>query len=94
VTNDGIGPGGNISAIVYSDYIDKSGWPKTQGVPWNQYFTKEYYRKEVPIWESYAPGLFSDTRSDPFWYVRLSGLAIAAGLAGALVVNALRRRGA
>ncbi|MDH4048823.1 MAG: multicopper oxidase domain-containing protein [Gammaproteobacteria bacterium] len=92
VTNDGIGPGGNISAIVYADYIDDSGWPKTQGVPWNQYFTKEYYRKEIPIWESYAPGLFSNTVSDPWWYPRLAGMALALAMLAALSIAALRRR--
>jgi hypothetical protein len=92
VTNDGIGPGGNISAIVYADYMEENGWPKTQGVPWNQYFTKEYYRKEVPIWESYAPGLFSDTGADSFWYLRLAGIAASVGLFAAWLVLSVRRR--
>jgi hypothetical protein len=92
VTNDGIGPGGNISAIVYADYLNESGWPKTQGVPWDQYFTKEYYQKEVPIWESYAPGLFADTSTDPWWYARLAGLAVSAGLIGGLLISVITRR--
>lgn len=90
VTNDGIGPGGNISAIVYDEYIDSNGWPKTQGVPWDQYFTEAYYRKEVPIWDSYAPGLFSATGSDSRWYLRLAGLALSL----ALFTAWLLRRGA
>ncbi|MEX1265707.1 MAG: multicopper oxidase domain-containing protein, partial [Woeseia sp.] len=64
VTTDGIGPGGNVSAIVYGEYLDESGWPKTQGVSLDPYFTAEYYRREVPVWESYAPGLFADPGSD------------------------------
>jgi plastocyanin len=91
VTNDGIGPGGNISAIVYAEYLDENGWPKTQGVPWDQYFTKEYYRKEVPVWDSYAPGLFSAPGADFSWYLRLAGLALSAGMLGALLANALKR---
>ncbi len=30
----------NISAIVYSQYLDEAGWPQTRGVPWDRYFTR------------------------------------------------------
>jgi hypothetical protein len=93
VTNDGIGPGGNISAIVYAQYLDEAGWPATRGVPWDNYFTPAYYRKEIPVWESYAPGLFSDTGLDWLMLMRVLGLALAAGtLAGLLLTPVLRRR--
>ena len=88
ITNDGIGPGGNISAIVYSPYLDARGWPATKGVSWQPYFTEAYYRKEIPVWESYAPGLFSDTGTDWLLLVRLLGLSIAFALIAALVVQA------
>ena len=91
VTNDGIGPGGNISAIVYTDYIDESGWPATRGVLWDQYFTAAYYRKQVPIWESYAPGLFSSPGVDWLMAVRVLGLALGVGMLVALTIGALRR---
>jgi len=71
VTTNGIGPGGHISAIVYEKYLQDNGWPKTLGVGWNKYFTQAYYRKEQPIWESYAPGLFSDTGTDKILLMRL-----------------------
>jgi hypothetical protein len=92
VTNDGIGPGGNISAIVYAQYLDEAGWPRTGGVPWDNYFTEAYYRKEIPVWESYAPGLFSDTGLDWLMLLRVIGLALAAGIMAALLLTAFLRR--
>jgi hypothetical protein len=91
ITNDGIGPGGNISAIVYADYLDEAGWPQTRGVSWKPYFTEAYYRKEVPIWESYAPGLFSDPGVDWWLLLRLIALALAMGMLAGLVVTSSRR---
>jgi hypothetical protein len=89
VTSDGIGPGGNISAIVYAQYLDEAGWPQTRGVSWDQYFTEAYYRKEIPVWESYAPGLFSDTGFDWMMLLRVLGLALAGGIMAALGISAL-----
>jgi hypothetical protein len=93
VTNDGIGPGGNISAIVYAQYLDEAGWPQTRGVPWDNYFTQAYYRKEIPVWESYARGLFSDTGFDWMMLLRVIGLALATGTMAALLLTGLLRRG-
>lgn len=92
VTTDGIGPGGNISAIVYTDYLDDSGWPRTQGMSWDNYFTEAYYRKEVPVWRSYAPGLFDDAGLDIRLLLRVLGLALALGMLAALLLNALYQR--
>jgi hypothetical protein len=91
VTNDGIGPGGNISAIVYSQYLDEEGWPRTQGVSWQAYFTVDYYRKQIPIWESYAPGLFGEPGVDWWLLLRLVALALATGMFAGLVVAFSRR---
>jgi hypothetical protein len=93
VTTDGIGPGGNISAIVYGEYIDESGWPRTLGVSFAPYFTEAFYRKQVPVWEAYAPRLFSDTRPDWLMLVRVCILALALGVLAALLLKALVRRG-
>ena len=89
ITNDGIGPGGNISAVVYDQYLDGGGWPATNGVSWQQYFTEAYYRKEIPVWESYAPGLFSDTGKDWLLLFRLLGLSVALAAVVALSVPGL-----
>jgi len=91
VTTDGIGPGGNISAIVYQEYLNENGWPKTQGVSWDSYFTEEYYRREVPVWDSYVPGLFADPGMDAGLFARLAVFAACIGLLLALAAGALRR---
>ncbi len=93
VTSDGIGPGGNISAIVYESYLQENGWPKLQGVDFNQFFTAAYYRKELPIWESYAGELFSDVDIDFWMLMRLLGLAASLGITVALIIYSLRSRG-
>ncbi len=92
ITNDGIGPGGNISAIVYEKYLQESGWPKTQGVSWDAYFTDAYYRKEIPVWEQYAPGLFSNVGFDWLMLIRMLGLALALGMIMAVTLSSLFRR--
>mgnify|MGYP000250560086 CR=1 FL=1 len=89
VTNDGIGPGGNISAIVYPEYLRENGWPRLQGVSWDPYFTAAYYRRELPVWAHYAPTLFGEAESD----ARLTGRLVIFGLTlGALLVLAVPRR--
>jgi hypothetical protein len=92
VTTDGIGPGGNISAIVYEHHLDESGWPRTQGVSWDAYFTEAYYRKDVPVWRSYAPGLFDDVGNDNRLLLRVLVLALGLGMIAALVSGFVRRR--
>lgn len=92
VTNDGIGPGGNISAIVYETFLDNNGWPKTQGVPWDNYFTDAYYDKEVPVWAAYAGDLFSDPAPDWRLAARLLVLLIAVGIGLGLLVEWLRSK--
>ena len=91
VTTDGIGPGGNISAIVYAEYLGDDGWPKTQGVSWAPYFSPAYYRKTIPIWESYAPGLFTPAGTDHRLLLRLLIFALCAGVLVALLARAALR---
>jgi hypothetical protein len=93
ITNDGIGPGGNISAIVYEQYLREDGWPNTRGVSWDAYFTEAYYRKEIPVWEQYAPGLFSDTGFDWFMVLRVLGLALSLGTMLAVISIGILKRG-
>ncbi len=92
VTTNGIGPGGHISAITYEEYLGDDGWPATLGVSWDPYFTPSYYRKERPVWEAYAPGLFAAARSDSWLIARLLGLGLALGAIAALLLNSYRRR--
>ncbi len=84
VTTDGISPGGNISAIVYREYQGEDGWPKTQGVSWEPYFTPEYYARRLPVWQAYDPfGFFGDPGRESSVQVRalLSGLLLGAAIA-------------
>ena len=90
-TTDGIAPGGNISAIVYREYMDAENWPRTEGVSLEPYFTEAFYRKEVPVWESYAPGLFSDPETDRVLVLRLAALVLGFGLLTGLLLRAAWR---
>jgi plastocyanin len=93
VTTDGIGPGGNISAIAYADFVDDAGWPKTQGVSWSNYFTEQYYRRQTPVWNSYGPELFSEAGTDWWLLMRLLIFALASGaLVATLLLKIVRRR--
>ena len=92
ITTDGIGPGGNISAIVYEDFLQDSGWPNMLGVSMDKYFTAAYYRRDVPVWEEYAPGLFSQAGNDPVMLVRVVVLALSFGILVALLLTSLMRR--
>ena len=92
VTTDGIGPGGNISAIAYSDYIDDAGWPKTQGVSWDNYFTEKYYRRETPVWKSYGSEIFSEAGTDWRILTRLLIFALASGVLVATLFTGVARR--
>jgi len=92
VTSNGIGPGGNISAIVYDEYLDSDGWPKTQNMAFDPYFTEAYYRRDIPVWQSYAPELFSDPASDWLMLARVAVLCLAVGGMIALMFSFLRFR--
>jgi len=91
VTNNGIGPGGNISAIVYRSYLKNNGWPNTFGVDWSPFFSEEYYRKELPIWQGYARHLSADVAFDGWLIFRLLMLGIALGTIMVLVILKLQR---
>jgi manganese oxidase len=91
VTNDGIGPGGNISAIVYREYLNADGWPQTRGVSWDNYFTEAYYKKQIPVWQSYAPQLFGEPGTDNLMLLRMLGLALAVGILLGLLLARSRR---
>lgn len=86
-TTDGIAPGGHISAIVYPEYLGEDGWPRTAGVSWDPYFTQAYYRRDWPVWQSYAPGAFADPGTDRGMVFRLILLGLLAGIGLALLLQ-------
>ncbi len=53
-TTDGVGEGGSISVIVYKEYLDEKGTPKTHGMDLTPYFTKQFWERKVPIWQNFA----------------------------------------
>lgn len=81
VTTDGIGPGGHISAIVYDEYLEASGVPRTQGVQLDNYFTEAYYARRTPVWSAYAPHTLGEAGEDRNAQLRLLLLALFLGLA-------------
>lgn len=50
ITTDGMAPGGNISILVYQDFLDERGMPKIREESVNQFFDKNYYAKQNPVW--------------------------------------------
>ena len=52
-TTNGMAEGGSISSIVFKSYLSEDGLPKVShfGINLNQYFTKEYYQRRLPIWQ-------------------------------------------
>lgn len=61
VTNRGINPGGDLTAIIYdSHWDDETGLPRVAG-SLERYFDPDYYRGETPVFD---PGIFRTTRED------------------------------
>lgn len=51
ITTDGMSPGGDISAVVYQNYLDELGLPKGMGVDIGKYFSEEFHQRKLPIWQ-------------------------------------------
>ncbi len=61
ITTDGVGPGGDISMLVYRSFLDENGWPRLEGMNLEPLFTAGYWRKAIPVWARTASWeLFSD----------------------------------
>ena len=56
-TNNGISPGGDITAIVYDGYMESGGLPKV-ATSLERFFDPAYYRGEVPVFD---PDIFHVT---------------------------------
>lgn len=50
VTSDGVGPGGDISLVIYRQLLDENGFPKLQGMDLVPFFNRWFYQKQVPVW--------------------------------------------
>ncbi len=60
VTNKGISPGGDITAIVYEGFMGDDGLPKV-ATSLERFFDPEYYRGNVPVFD---PAIFNTTRAE------------------------------
>ncbi len=52
-TTNGLGEGGDISLVVYKNFVDERGIPKAHGMSLAPYFTKEFWQKNYPLWQDY-----------------------------------------
>ncbi|MDD2724123.1 MAG: multicopper oxidase domain-containing protein [Methylovulum sp.] len=52
-TTNGNGEGGDISLVVYKDFLDDRGIPKAHGMSLAPYFTKAFWQRNYPIWQDY-----------------------------------------
>jgi manganese oxidase len=52
-TTNGIGEGGDISLVVYKNFMDERGIPKVHGMSLAPYFTKEFWQGKYPAWQDY-----------------------------------------
>ena len=52
-TTDGVGEGGDISLVVYKDFIDEKGIPAAHGMSLAPYFSQEFWQRKYPIWQDY-----------------------------------------
>ncbi|MDA1075994.1 MAG: multicopper oxidase domain-containing protein [Proteobacteria bacterium] len=91
VTTNGISPGGNVSAIVYNDYLGDDGWPLTFGMNFDPFFDPAYYQGKISVWAQYDPqNLFGNVSSDGLaWRPLMFWLGCA--LAGLCLVVLLGR---
>ncbi|MEQ1635138.1 MAG: multicopper oxidase domain-containing protein [Methylococcales bacterium] len=52
-TTNGMGEGGDISLVVYKNFLDERGIPKAHGMSLAPYFTKEFWKRNYPLWQDY-----------------------------------------
>lgn len=93
VTTDGIFPGGDISLITYTRFLDGNGMPRTQGMQLSRYFKPDYYRKKVPVWQNLEPELLGEPQTeDPWRTFSLALVVLLAGVGVGLLLRLLYRR--
>ncbi|WP_394753561.1 multicopper oxidase domain-containing protein [Crenothrix sp.] len=52
-TTNGIGEGGDISLVVYKEFLDDKGIPNIHGMSLAPYFSKDHWKGKYPIWQDY-----------------------------------------
>ncbi len=93
ITTAGMNPGGNIGVLVYGDYLDAHGLPKTVTgldsiVP---YFSPAYYRGEIPVFAGTDPdNRYGDPARPRTWSLR--SILFALSILGMVVFLSLAQR--
>lgn len=86
-TTDGVEPGGNISLLGYTAFLDEQGMPKGHNEMLDVTFDKNYYAKTQPTW---ASGDFAEMLGEPGRIapniLRLVAFGLSAGLSLGLCV--------
>ena len=91
ITTDGITPGGNVSALVYTSLLDEDSMPKVRPEAISNVFDKNYYSGNKPIWGmgEFAPYL-GDVRVYGGNYAQLVGFGLVLGLIISLFFRLIR----
>ncbi|TAN46673.1 MAG: copper oxidase [Methylococcaceae bacterium] len=55
-TTNGQGEGGSISLLVYKGYADAAGTPELHGMDVSPYFSKKFWKREIPVWQHLSVG--------------------------------------
>ena len=72
VTTAGIGPGGDVSLLIYREYLAARGLPQVVGGLQSlaPFFSPAYYRGEMPVFAGMMGQAWSDPVADEAWDVR------------------------
>lgn len=95
VTTDGIGPGGDVSLVVYESYLGERGLPRTVGGVEDLalFFDPAYYRGELPVFTGMGMSQLDEPiDADPGWLRRLIFWSSIVILIALLVVAPLHVR--
>jgi manganese oxidase len=52
-TTNGVGEGGDISLVVYKEFLDEKGIPTLHGMSLAPYFTQDFWKGSYPVWQDY-----------------------------------------
>lgn len=84
VTNNGLGPGGNLGAVVFREFLNENGWPNTIGEDLSQYFDSAFYQRPEPVLRT------TSATVSAMLFLQLLGLGLCLGLMGAGVLMVYR----
>ncbi len=90
VTTNGINPGGDISMIVYEEYLGEAGKPKTEG-ELGIFFDPEFYAGRRSLFGLMAPDQFGEPEERPTDFVHGPLSILLLGLSLGCLIIVIRR---